>query len=127
MSVEGLFVKAGQYLPPEKVALVKEAYDFAAKCHEGQNRLSGEPYIEHPVEVASTLADSQLDASSLAAALLHDVPEDCGIPVENIEKQFGAEVAKLVDGVTRLGKITWSGEDIVRRECQARNLRKMLV
>jgi GTP pyrophosphokinase len=127
MSIESLLEKAGQYLPPEKVALVKEAYDFAAKSHEGQFRLSGEAYIEHPVEVASTLSESQLDASSLEAALLHDVPENCAVPIEEIEKRFGAEVAKLVDGVTRLGKIAWAGEDIARRESQARNLRKMLV
>src|SRR5512147_2673699 len=116
MSIERLIEKAKQYLPPDKVALVQSAYEFSAQAHEGQKRLSGEAYIEHPLQVALTLADLQLDASSLAAALLHDVPENCAIPLIDIETQFGSEVAKLVDGVTRLGKISWAGEDIARRE-----------
>lgn len=127
MNIERLLEKARQYLPPEKISLVQEAYDFSAKAHEGQFRLSGEAYIEHPLQVALTLADLQLDASSLAAALLHDVPEDCAVPIIDIETRFGPEVAKLVDGVTRLGKIAWAGEDIARSESQAKNLRKMLV
>jgi GTP diphosphokinase / guanosine-3',5'-bis(diphosphate) 3'-diphosphatase len=127
MSIERLIEKAKHYLPPDKVALVRDAYDFSFKAHEGQLRLSGEAYIEHPVQIALTLAELQLDASSLAAALLHDVPEDCSIPIIDIETRFGSEVAKLVDGVTRLGKIAWAGEDIARRESQAKNLRKMLV
>ncbi|HEX7475474.1 MAG TPA: bifunctional (p)ppGpp synthetase/guanosine-3',5'-bis(diphosphate) 3'-pyrophosphohydrolase, partial [Dehalococcoidales bacterium] len=127
MSIERLIEKTRQYLPPDKVALVQEAFDYSLKAHEGQKRMSGEPYIEHPLQVAQTLADLQLDASSIAAALLHDVPEDIGVPIIDIETRFGAEVAKLVDGVTRLGKIFWAGEDIARRESQAKNLRKMLV
>lgn len=127
MNFEQILEKAKQYLPPDKLNLVQEAYDFSIKAHEGQLRLSGEPYIEHPLQVALTLAELQLDASSLAAALLHDVPENCGIPLIDIETRFGPEVAKLVDGVTRLGKISWAGEDIARRESQAKNLRKMLV
>ncbi len=127
MSIERLIEKAKQYLPPDKVALVQSAYEFSAQAHEGQRRVSGEAYIEHPLQVALTLAELQLDASSLAAALLHDVPEDCGVPIIDIETRFGSEVAKLVDGATRLGKISWAGEDIARRESQAKNLRKMLV
>jgi guanosine-3',5'-bis(diphosphate) 3'-pyrophosphohydrolase len=127
MSIELLLEKARQYLPPEKVAQVQEAYEFSAKAHEGQMRLSGESYIEHPLQIALTLVNLQLDASSLAAALLHDVCEDCGVSIIDIETRFGPEVAKLVDGVTRLGKIAWAGEDIARRESQAKNLRKMLV
>jgi len=127
MSIERLIEKARQYLPPDKVTLVQDAYDFALKCHEGEVRVSGEPYIEHPLQVALTLAELQMDASSLAAALLHDVPENCAVPIIDIETRFGSEVAKLVDGVTRLGKIAWAGEDIARRESQAKNLRKMLV
>ena len=80
MSIERLIERAKQYLPPDKLALVKEAYDFSAKAHEGQLRLSGEPYIEHPLQVALTLAELQLDAGSLAAALLHDILENCGVP-----------------------------------------------
>jgi GTP diphosphokinase / guanosine-3',5'-bis(diphosphate) 3'-diphosphatase len=127
MSIERIIEKAREYLPPDKVKLVQDAYELSAKSHEGQMRLSGEPYIEHPLQVALTLAELQLDASSLAAALLHDVSEDCGVPIIDIETRFGSEVAKLVDGVTRLGKIAWAGEEIARSDSQAKNLRKMLV
>jgi len=127
MSIERLIEKIKQYLPPDKVALVQEAYDFSFRAHDGQKRLSGEPYIEHPLQVALTLCELQLDASSVIAALLHDVVENCSIPIIDIETRFGSEVARLVDGVTRLGKIAWAGEDIARRESQAKNLRKMLV
>ena len=127
MSFSRLIEKAQQYLPPEKVAIVEAAYNFAVKAHEGQVRKSGEPYLEHPLQVALTLAELQLDASSLAGALLHDVPENCGIPISEIEAGFGSEVSKLVDGTTRLGKLSWSGEGVATRESQAENLRKMLV
>jgi guanosine-3',5'-bis(diphosphate) 3'-pyrophosphohydrolase len=127
MSLERLIEIIKQYLPPDKVKLVQEAYEFSSKAHEGQLRLSGEPYIEHPLQISLTLAELQLDADSLSAALLHDVSENCGVPIIDIETRFGSEVAKLVDGVTRLGKISWAGEDIARRESQAKNLRKMLV
>jgi GTP pyrophosphokinase len=128
-----LLERAGQYLPPEKLALVEEAYKFALKAHKGQLRKSGEPYLEHPLQVALTLAELQLDAGSLAAALLHDVTEDCGIPISQIEDKFGAEVAKLVDGTTKLGRLTLQvPAGTVRRggmapRQQAENLRKMLV
>ncbi|MCJ7769526.1 MAG: bifunctional (p)ppGpp synthetase/guanosine-3',5'-bis(diphosphate) 3'-pyrophosphohydrolase [Dehalococcoidales bacterium] len=128
-----LLEKAGQYLPPEKLALVEGAYRFALKAHKGQLRKSGEPYLEHPLQVALTLAELQLDAGSLAAALLHDVTEDCDIPISQIEDKFGAEVAKLVEGTTKLGRLTLRvPEGTVRRSSmaprrQAENLRKMLV
>jgi GTP diphosphokinase / guanosine-3',5'-bis(diphosphate) 3'-diphosphatase len=127
MSIERLIEKTKQYLPPDKVSLVQDAYNFSFEAHQGQLRLSGEPYIEHPLQVALTLSELQLDASSIIAALLHDVVENCSIPIIDIETRYGSEVAKLVDGVTRLGKISWAGEDIARRESQAKNLRKMLV
>jgi len=126
--------KAGKYLPPEKIALVESAYNYANKAHEGQMRKSGDPYIEHPLQTALILAELELDASSLAAALLHDVPENCGIPVSEIEAEFGSEVAKLVDASTKLGRISWqTPEEAEQRgitatgEGQAENLRKMLV
>jgi len=119
--------KAQEYLPPEKIAIVEDAYNFALEAHQGQVRKSGGPYIEHPLQTALTLVELQLDASSLAAALLHDVPENCGIPVSEIEAKFGSEVAKLVDGTTRLGKLSWQGEGAAIRQAQAENLRKMLV
>jgi len=128
MSLDQLLKKAEEYLPPEKIALVKKAYDFAAEAHKGQMRKTGDPYIEHPLQTALILARVQLDANSLAAALLHDVPENCGIPVEKIKAKFGPEVGKLVDGVTRLGKISWQAPgDPQARHQQAENLRKMLV
>jgi guanosine-3',5'-bis(diphosphate) 3'-pyrophosphohydrolase len=122
-----LIDKVRGYLQPEKIALVEEAYNFASRAHQGQVRKSGKPYLEHPLRVALTLAELQLDASALAAALLHDVPEDCGIPISEIEAKFGPEVAKLVDGTTKLGKLSWAGEDVAVGELQAENLRKMLV
>ncbi len=128
MSLDELLEKAGRYLPPEKIELVRRAYDFAAEAHKGQLRKTGDPYIEHPLQVALILARVQLDASSLAAALLHDVPENCGIAIAELEAKFGPEVAKLVDGVTRLGKISWRAPgDSQARHQQAENLRKMLV
>lgn len=123
-----------EYLPPEKVASVEDAYHFATEAHEGQLRKSGEPYVEHPLHVALTLADLQLDTASLVAALLHDVPENCGLPISEIKSRFGPEVAKLVDGTTKLSKLYWQAPEevskrggITTREQQAENLRKMLV
>ncbi len=127
MSFNQLIDKAREYLPPEKIAIVEDAYNFALEAHQGEVRQSGEPYIEHPLETAMTLAELQLDATALAAALLHDVPENCDIPISEIQAKFGAEVAKLVDGVTRLAKLSWSGEGMATGEVQAENLRKMLV
>ncbi len=106
MDVNKLVDKARQYLPPDKIAVIEDAYRFASVAHQGQVRKSGEPYLEHPVHTALILAELQLDASSLAAALLHDIPENCGIPVSDIEAKFGAEIAKLVDGTTKLGKVS---------------------
>jgi guanosine-3',5'-bis(diphosphate) 3'-pyrophosphohydrolase len=134
MSVEKLLDKASQYLPPEKLAVVEDAYHFALKAHEGQMRKSGEPYLEHPMQVALTLAELQLDADALAAALLHDVPEDCDIPISEIEAKFGSEIAQRVDGTTKLGRLSLQvprgvarrGGVAVRQQ-QAESLRKMLV
>ncbi len=133
MSFSQLMDKAREYLPPEKVAAVEDAYNFAMKAHEGQLRKSGEPYLEHPLQVALTLAELQLDGDSLVAALLHDVPEDCGIPISDIEAKFGPVAAKLVDGITKLSKLSWQEPGQVGRpndiakERQAENLRKMLL
>ena len=126
-SFRRLIGKAQEYLRPEKLAVVEEAYNFASQAHQGQVRKSGKPYLEHPLQVALILAELQLDASSLAAALLHDVPENCGIAISEIESKFGPEIAKLVDGTTKLGKLSWSGEGVAAGELQVENLRKMLV
>ena len=134
MGFNQLIDRAREYLPPEKITAIENAYDFAMKSHEGQVRKSGEPYLEHPLQVGLTLAELQLDTSSLVAALLHDVPENCGVPIAEISTKFGAEVAKLVDGTTKLGRLSWQtpGEktrrkSITTKEEQAENLRKMLV
>jgi guanosine-3',5'-bis(diphosphate) 3'-pyrophosphohydrolase len=119
---------ASTYLPEDKVPLVKEAYEFAARAHQGQVRKSGEPYLEHPLSAAMILAELHLDAETLAAALLHDVPEDCGISLEEIQAKFGLPVVKLVDGVTKLNKLASrarTGE--AKSKAQADNLRKMLL
>ncbi len=133
-SVNILLEKASAYLPTEKLALVEEAYKFAEKAHDGQLRESGEPYLMHPLQVAMTLADLQLDASTLAASLLHDVSEDCNVPIAEIEKKFSPEVAKLVDGVTKLNQLSLQLPEGVSRKSSAaesqqhaESLRKMLV
>jgi GTP pyrophosphokinase len=133
-SVNILLEKASRYLPPDKLVLVEEAYKFAEKAHQGQSRESGEPYLEHPLQVAITLADLQMDSSALAAALLHDVSEDCNITIAEIEAKFGPEVARLVDGVTKLSQLSLQLPEGVSRKSsaadsqqQAESLRKMLV
>ncbi|MCX6004834.1 MAG: bifunctional (p)ppGpp synthetase/guanosine-3',5'-bis(diphosphate) 3'-pyrophosphohydrolase [Chloroflexi bacterium] len=123
-----LFSKAKEYLPPEKLAIVEAAYTYAFNAHDGQKRKSGTPFLEHPLQTAITLANLQLDASTLAAALLHDVPEDCNIPVSKLQEKFGPEISKLVDGVTKLSRVEWKQEVAASsRESQAENLRKMLI
>jgi GTP pyrophosphokinase len=122
-----LLEKITEYIPPEKIALIKEAYDFAAEKHAGQVRMSGEPFLEHPLQTAIILAELQLDTSSLVAALLHDIPEDTGLPIAEVEARFGPEVAKLVDGTTKLGKVSFPATGVVANASQAENLRKMLV
>ena len=133
--METLLAKVKDYLPEEKVDIVSEAYRFAENAHSGQVRLSGEPFIEHPLQTAIFLADLRLDANALAAALLHDVVEDCGIRSEELEEKFGSEVAKLVDGVTKLtqtelmseGPEQGSSLDANSDFAQAATLRKMLM
>jgi GTP pyrophosphokinase len=127
MEFARLLEKAREYLPPERLAVVEAAYKFAAEKHQGQVRLSGDPYLEHPLQTAYILAELQLDAGSLAAALLHDIPEETGLPIADIEAKFGPEIAKLVDGTTKLGKVSLVASGTVTSESQAENLRKMLV
>ncbi|MDR2908420.1 MAG: bifunctional (p)ppGpp synthetase/guanosine-3',5'-bis(diphosphate) 3'-pyrophosphohydrolase [Oscillospiraceae bacterium] len=102
---------------------IRSAYDTAEAAHKGQLRKSGEPYISHPVAVAIILADLGMDTESLAAALLHDVVEDTEVSIDSVRKSFGEETARLVDGMTKLGKIPFSS----REEQQAENIRKMLI
>jgi GTP pyrophosphokinase len=109
--------------PGDDLELLRRAYDFAAEQHKTQTRLSGEPFLSHPVEVAHLLADMRLDVTSLCAALLHDVVEDTKIPLTQIADQFGADVARLVEGATKISRL-----DLLAPEArQAENVRKMLL
>ena len=134
LSLEDLLEKVSDYLPTDKQEIVRRAFDYAVECHRGQLRKSGESFVQHPIHTAYLVADLKLDVHTLAAALLHDVPEDCGVSFDEIEKRFGQEVRKLVDGVTKLSKIELQELDIPdthRRPQQnvihAENLRKMLL
>src|SRR3970040_1027861 len=100
-----LVAAAGDSISPERARLIEEAYEFAHQAHEGQNRATGAPYIVHPIDAAMTVADLRLDGAAIAAALLHDVVEDCGVSNEEISTKFGADVARLVEGVTKLSRL----------------------
>jgi GTP diphosphokinase / guanosine-3',5'-bis(diphosphate) 3'-diphosphatase len=128
MEISQLLDKAKTYLSEDRLALIEEAYQFALKAHDGQLRRSGEPYLQHPLETASILTDLKFDVSSIAAALLHDVPEDSGIPLSEVEEKFGPEIARLVDGVTKLSHISGQMRNMqTKEELQAESMRKMLV
>ncbi len=118
-----LIDKVRRSRPGDDLELLRRAYDFAAEQHKTQTRLSGEPFLSHPVEVAHILADMKLDVTSLCAALLHDVVEDTKIPLATITEQFGADVARLVEGATKISRL-----DLLAPETrQAENVRKMLL
>ena len=104
-------------------ARIRAAAEFAAKSHEGQLRKSGEPYIIHPLEVAKILISYGMDEACIIASLLHDVVEDTEVSKEEISRMFSPEIAELVDGVTKLGKINYTSKE----EQQVENLRKMLL
>lgn len=112
-----------KYLKPSDIEQVWEAYRFGDTAHQGQMRKSGEPYITHPVSVALILADLHLDTPTIIAALLHDVVEDTGITKQEVSEKFGAQVAELVDGLSKLDKIEFQSAT----EAQAENFRKMLL
>jgi GTP pyrophosphokinase len=120
-----LLLKVREYLPEERVALVRRAFDFADEKHAGQTRKTGEPYIVHPLDAAITVAGLKLDANSVAATLLHDVQEDCGVTPEELAREFNPEVARLVDGATKLDQIklhSFSADG-----AKAENLRRMFL
>ncbi len=128
-TIEGLVQKLQQNMPDGDVALIHRAYDVASRAHGAQTRASGEPYIAHPLAVASVLVDLQLDYATLAAAILHDVPEDTAVSLEEVRAQFGDEIAGLVDGVTKLERIRRMSRsrESTLAEAQAENLRKILL
>jgi RelA/SpoT family (p)ppGpp synthetase len=111
------------YLEPQQIDRVFQAYQFSAKAHEGQQRVSGEPYIHHPLEVARILGEMHMDHQTLMAAILHDVIEDTPTAKKEIRKKFGKSVAELVDGVSKLTKVKFESVE----EAQAQNFRKMLM
>ena len=111
------------YLPEEDLEGIVDAYELSAKAHEGQQRLSGHPYISHPIAVAKILADLHLDAGTIKAALLHDVLEDTNYSLQDIQTRFGDDVAALVDGVSKLDKLNFHSA----AEAQAESFRKMLL
>ena len=134
--IKELITRIEDYLPQDSLESIEGAYEFAAECHKGQTRASGGPYIEHPLQAAMVLADMRLDQTTISAALLHDVVEDCGVTHKQIQDKFGDEVASLVDGVTKLTRMDVSMMDegegrnpgAVRDDrIQAESLRKMLV
>jgi guanosine-3',5'-bis(diphosphate) 3'-pyrophosphohydrolase len=122
-SVSHLTAKLAEYLTPAELKKVKEAYRFSDEMHLGQMRVSGEPYISHPIAVAEICADWKLDAQAIMAALLHDVMEDQGVKKDELIERFGAPVATLVDGLSKLEKIEFQSQI----EAQAENFRKMLL
>ncbi len=115
--------KVKGYLPNADVALIQKAYVFSAAAHSGQTRLSGAPYLSHPLEVADYLADMRLDEAAIAAGLLHDTVEDTIATIAELTTQFGGEVAEIVDGVTKISRIKFDSQE----EAQAENFRKMIL
>ena len=113
-----------KYHPSDDISMIEKAYKVAYEAHKDQKRKSGEPYIIHPLCVAIILADLELDKETIVAGILHDVVEDTILTLDQVEKEFGAEVALLVDGVTKLTQLSWSMDKV---EIQAENLRKMFL
>ena len=109
--------------PQDDLTIIKKAYDYSLKHHEGQMRASGEPYLVHPLEVALVLAEMKMDPVAVAAGLLHDSVEDTSVTIVDIRKEFGEQVAHIVEGVTKISKIDFA----TREEQQAENLRKMML
>ncbi|MBI2935603.1 MAG: bifunctional (p)ppGpp synthetase/guanosine-3',5'-bis(diphosphate) 3'-pyrophosphohydrolase, partial [Chloroflexi bacterium] len=131
-AVRDLLEKTKSYLPADKERLVEEALEFAQEKHQGQKRVSGGPYFEHPLQTAHLLADLHFDGDTLAAALLHDVVEDCGVTPAQLTEKFGEEISRLVDGVTKLSRIDLRTSGVGKHAAetahgQAESIRKMLV
>ncbi|MGH3055664.1 MAG: RelA/SpoT family protein, partial [Gaiellaceae bacterium] len=121
--LEGLLAELAAHRQDVDVELVTRAFRFAAAAHEGQQRRSGEPFITHPVGVATICAGLRLDEQTIAAALLHDVVEDTGVELDTLREEFGDEIASLVDGVTKLTRVQFQ----TREQAEAENYRKMVV
>lgn len=120
---EDILEKVGSYNPKANLDIIKKAYVFSGMVHKGQNRLSGEPYLIHPLEVANILTTLKMDAATVATGLLHDTVEDTHTTIEKIDELFGSEIAALVDGLTKLSRITFEKKE----DREAENFRKMLL
>jgi GTP pyrophosphokinase len=118
-----LEVKIREYRPKDDLTVIQKAHEFAARCHQGQTRDSGEPYMVHPLMVAHILGDMRMDLIAIQTGLLHDVVEDTSVTVDQVRKEFGEEVARCVDGLTKLSKLDIFGAE----ERQAESFRKMLL
>jgi len=122
-SLNDLFEKIEAYNSSMNLSTISAAFDYAQKAHRKQKRFSGEPFIVHPLEVTKILAGLELDQETLVAGLLHDVVEDTGTTLKDIEERFGSEITLLVNGVTKLSRIEYKSKE----ELQAENLRKMFL
>ncbi|MBS0182269.1 MAG: bifunctional (p)ppGpp synthetase/guanosine-3',5'-bis(diphosphate) 3'-pyrophosphohydrolase [Nitrospira sp.] len=122
-SLDQLLDRLQDYQPDADLGLVRKAYEFSAKAHDGQVRRSGEPYVKHPVAVAGVLTSLKTDVTAVVAGLLHDTLEDTVATADELQREFGKEVVHLVDGVTKIGKITFKSSE----EKQAENFRKMVL
>src|SRR5690348_15642175 len=118
-----LLAKVAQNRPADDLDIIRRAYDFSLRHHDGQTRASGEPYLIHPLEVAIVLADLKLDSTAIAAGLLHDAIEDTPVTHEDVRRAFGEQVVHIVEGVTKIDKINLAS----REERQAENVRKMVL
>ena len=122
-SIDQLLDRLRDYQPDADLGVVRKAYEFSARAHEGQVRRSGEPYVKHPVAVAGVLTSLKTDVTAVVAGLLHDTLEDTVATADELQREFGKEVVHLVDGVTKIGKITFKSSE----EKQAENFRKMVL
>jgi guanosine-3',5'-bis(diphosphate) 3'-pyrophosphohydrolase len=122
-NIDQLLDRLQDYQPDADLGMVRKAYEFSARAHEGQMRRSGEPYVKHPVAVAGVLTSLKTDITAVVAALLHDTLEDTVATADELQREFGKEVVQLVDGVTKIGKITFKSSE----EKQAENFRKMVL
>src|SRR5438105_13077607 len=123
VDTEAIVKEMLRHYPDGDAELVRRAHAYAVEAHEGQKRVSGEPYITHPAAVAMLIAELGMDPATIAATLLHDVPEDTAKSTEDVRKDFGEEIGRLVDGVTKLSRLSGQSRD----QHQAENIRKMLL
>jgi len=123
MNLAEFIIRIESFNANVNIPLIRKAYEFSDRAHAGQKRFSGEPYVEHCLEVAFILAEQHMDSTTIAAGLVHDVVEDTEIEIDDVRREFGDEVADLVDGVTKIGSVEFTS----REELQVEYFRKMLL